>query len=122
MESFKLKNPRKGTEMKWKIFQNEPHLESFKLKNPRKGTEIGIKPTTLSSIPVFQIKESPEGDWNELVKYLEATIARPFKLKNPRKGTEILEGVNKKVDEESFKLKNPRKGTEIKRTRTVAGR
>ena len=37
---------------------------SFKLKNPRKGTET----ISIQSLRVmrkyFQIKESPEGDWN----------------------------------------------------------
>ena len=39
----------------------------------------------------FQIKESPEGDWNLMIKIndIEATT-KTFKLKNPRKGTETV--------------------------------
>ena len=35
----------------------------------------------------FQIKESPEGDWNKQAA-LEVKELQAFKLKNPRKGTE----------------------------------
>ena len=38
----------------------------------------------------FQIKESPEGDWNALMQKVTGHGGGPFKLKNPRKGTETL--------------------------------
>ena len=36
----------------------------------------------------FQIKESPEGDWNLKFLLLCLVLVPAFKLKNPRKGTE----------------------------------
>ena len=36
----------------------------------------------------FQIKESPEGDWNAVDVARVLGYKDPFKLKNPRKGTE----------------------------------
>ena len=38
--------------------------------------------------PNFQIKESPEGDWNLLLIDYSNFLTETFKLKNPRKGTE----------------------------------
>ena len=42
------------------------------------------------SISHFQIKESPEGDWNLQVHESGWRLIGTFKLKNPRKGTETL--------------------------------
>ena len=49
-QTFKLKNPRKGTETTT-LKLNDPVPVSFKLKNPRKGTETinGLK-TTVDAI------------------------------------------------------------------------
>ena len=64
-------------------------FKSFKLKNPRKGTETFYNPFGYSDdASIFQIKESPEGDWNDLINEGLAGIEKTFKLKNPRKGTE----------------------------------
>ena len=38
----------------------------------------------------FQIKESPEGDWNAKKTNFYTRRIKPFKLKNPRKGTETI--------------------------------
>ena len=65
--SFKLKNPRKGTETYFflpKRLQPNP----FKLKNPRKGTETYGRCHIQEDHWHFQIKESPEGDWNAASK------------------------------------------------------
>ena len=63
----------------------------------------------------FQIKESPEGDWNTKTTYTALINNGAFKLKNPRKGTEthLLQWIYIE-DDAAFKLKNPRKGTETK--------
>ena len=61
----------------------------------------------------FQIKESPEGDWNTNNGSPKNTSPpSSFKLKNPRKGTETILYRESKPGYEAFKLKNPRKGTE----------
>ena len=40
--------------------------KTFKLKNPRKGTEtIIVLAIKIIIKEFFQIKESPEGDWNK---------------------------------------------------------
>ena len=40
--------------------------------------------------PRFQIKESPEGDWNIFEALNPGDVIKSFKLKNPRKGTETV--------------------------------
>ena len=65
MVAFKLKNPRKGTETRF-FAGNPSPKQPFKLKNPRKGTETDIANLVEYRSLVFQIKESPEGDWNFL--------------------------------------------------------
>ena len=86
-EAFKLKNPRKGTETSILIFF-EKNLSPFKLKNPRKGTETRYCNNQIILDTVFQIKESPEGDWNIKMTRQKKRREKTFKLKNPRKGTE----------------------------------
>ena len=61
----------------------------------------------------FQIKESPEGDWNFIKHRANYFNGNAFKLKNPRKGTETTQPApTPSFLDPSFKLKNPRKGTE----------
>ena len=61
----------------------------------------------------FQIKESPEGDWNIIPETPAKSQEETFKLKNPRKGTETTIKCKRSYNSSSaFKLKNPRKGTE----------
>ena len=60
----------------------------FKLKNPRKGTETIFLSMVVPILWSFQIKESPEGDWNRAPPDSLREREDTFKLKNPRKGTE----------------------------------
>ena len=88
-------------------------MAAFKLKNPRKGTETFQLTRLAEPQQVFQIKESPEGDWNPFVGAgLILEIFQAFKLKNPRKGTETVKSLEVTRAADTFKLKNPRKGTE----------
>ena len=68
----------------------------------------------LLSFIAFQIKESPEGDWNDRDAGVVESInlKGTFKLKNPRKGTETYDNNISFCMRQTFKLKNPRKGTE----------
>ena len=65
-----------------------PISKAFKLKNPRKGTETSEDLKKKQNGFYFQIKESPEGDWNVEHLGIVVDVHRAFKLKNPRKGTE----------------------------------
>ena len=47
-------------------------------------------------VEIFQIKESPEGDWNIDLYSHCLKMSRSFKLKNPRKGTETVRKKKKK--------------------------
>ena len=62
--AFKLKNPRKGTETLLPLLGLYGCFPPFKLKNPRKGTETSKLLPQPAAVNIFQIKESPEGDWN----------------------------------------------------------
>ena len=91
----------------------------------------------------LSIKESPEGDWNEMINHtLRET--ETFQLKNPRKGTETTRDKLRQAKKwilsikespegdwnfnsgdvsvwanNDFQLKNPRKGTETLQAGTV---
>ena len=61
-------------------------MKSFKLKNPRKGTEtsLGEGLSGIKKVASFQIKESPEGDWNS--KRAEFCIPIGFQIKESPEG------------------------------------
>ena len=84
--TFKLTNPRKGTETYYLRYKQSQY-ETFKLTNPRKGTETANTICQVRISRSFQINESPQGDWNMQAKRFP-TFAMTFKLTNPRKGTE----------------------------------
>ena len=60
---FKLKNPRKGTETKEKPLL-DGFLKSFQIKESPEGDWNFLLKLGLDDVKIFQIKESPEGDWN----------------------------------------------------------
>ena len=58
---------------------------------------------------IFQIKESPEGDWNCRSEMpLELTLS--FKLKNPRKGTETMNAHKLILQDLDFQIKESPEG------------
>ena len=83
--SFKLKNPRKGTETLHFATAGQ-RQGSFKLKNPRKGTETSELSEKLNiALTDFQIKESPEGDWNASEPALQG-LSHNFQIKESPEG------------------------------------
>ena len=64
--TFQIKESPEGDWNKNKKFYGNSRQLSFKLKNPRKGTETSSFLETYNFKLDFQIKESPEGDWNSL--------------------------------------------------------
>ena len=109
--AFKLKNPRKGTETR-QCRHHQTLIAAFKLKNPWKGTETFIQTITHDRSNVFQIKESPEGDWNRYGPKAAACFV-VFQIKESPEGdwnNPIMQSATAK--HKAFKLKNPRKGTE----------
>ena len=60
-------------------------LRAFKLKNPRKGTEINTSNVLMAIERIFQIKESPEGDWNTYI-YQEKEGRPNFQIKESPEG------------------------------------
>ena len=61
-------------------------VETFKLKNPRKGTETEKPYGRENASRSFQIKESPEGDWNEHCFAQESTPTFFFQIKESPEG------------------------------------
>ena len=82
----------------------------FKLKNPRKGTETFTDIVLPGQIEAFQIKESPEGDWNKRLFKALPIINSAFKLKNPRKGTETFYGYGSGDRFYNFQIKESPEG------------
>ncbi len=86
---------------------------SFRLLNPRKGTETF---ETLNEIALFQLSANLiparglKQQEPELVFILKANDT--FRLLNPRKGTETLNASLYSCLSSAFRLLNPRKGTE----------
>ena len=86
-QSFRISNPRKGTETSTNRKLN--HLRrSFRISNPRKGTETLDDPKELPIdwvsaylIPARGLKPAVSGDSCFF-------LLRRFRISNPRKGTE----------------------------------
>ena len=88
LNPFKLKNPRKGTETSIWIYRIH-RSRHFQIKESPEG-DWNVSLPLVSLVPVFQIKESPEGDWNVYSRSEYCGNEKAFKLKNPRKGTETI--------------------------------
>ena len=92
-----------------------PLIGTFKLKNPRKGTETAITIKFDSLLVDFQIKESPEGDWNRLLGCQQGPVLQAFQIKESPEGDWNLDSnIQTILSLFPFKLKNPRKGTETR--------
>ena len=60
---------------------------AFKLKNPRKGTETDYLDPEIAYLGFnFQIKESPEGDWNIVEKIRKLLALSDFQIKESPEG------------------------------------
>ena len=110
--SFKLKNPRKGTETYNKTCNK--FLDCFfQIKESPEGDWNDFLIGLINVYDSFQIKESPEGDWNIRDEALGINSGNDFQIKESPEGDWNAVLIERSEEyKSSFKLKNPRKGTE----------
>ena len=85
---------------------------NFQIKESPEGDWNTSPLGSRGRVQIFQIKESPEGDWN-VAKTSVCFHLSPFQIKESPEGdwNNRMMG-EKEYIKYSFKLKNPRKGTE----------
>ena len=84
---------------------------SFKLKNPRKGTETPNSLLPDRKTVCFQIKESPEGDWNEKKgRRSRKKTKKHFQIKESPEGDWNLSDMSAELGRSPFQIKESPEG------------